>query len=75
MINNDVLRSIRYMLDLSDARVIEIIQLSDPDDRTDPAAVANWLLREDQPGFVECGGALLGQWPQPPSDPQQSRDH
>ena len=30
MINNDVLRSIRYMLDLSDARVVEIVHLVDP---------------------------------------------
>ena len=30
MINNDVLRSIRYMLDLSDARVVELVQLADP---------------------------------------------
>ena len=27
MINNDVLRSIRYMLDLGDARVVEISKL------------------------------------------------
>ena len=30
MINNDVLRSIRYMLDLSDIRVVEITKLADP---------------------------------------------
>ena len=30
MINNDVLRSIRYMLDLSDNKVIELISLPDP---------------------------------------------
>ncbi|MCB1612959.1 MAG: DUF1456 family protein, partial [Xanthomonadales bacterium] len=29
MINNDVLRSVRYMLDLSDALVIETIQRVD----------------------------------------------
>ena len=31
MINNDILRSIRYMLDLSDNKVIEIIRLADPE--------------------------------------------
>ena len=30
MINNDILRSIRYMLDLSDNKVDEIIPLRDP---------------------------------------------
>ncbi len=30
MINNDVLRSIRYMLDLGDNRVVEIAHLADP---------------------------------------------
>jgi hypothetical protein len=29
MINNDVLRSIRYMLDLSEPKVIEIARLAD----------------------------------------------
>ena len=29
MINNDVLRSIRYMLDLGDNKVVEIIRLAD----------------------------------------------
>lgn len=60
MINNDVLRSVRYMLDLSDARLVEIVQLSDPDYRADPVEVTGWLLREDQPGFAECGDAVLG---------------
>lgn len=30
MINNDVMRSIRYMLDLGDSKVVDIIQLADP---------------------------------------------
>ena len=30
MINNDVLRSIRYMLDLGDQKVVEITRLADP---------------------------------------------
>ena len=31
MINNDILRSIRYMLDLSDQKVVDIIKLADTD--------------------------------------------
>ena len=30
MINNDVLRSIRYMLDLSDSKVVDTVHLADP---------------------------------------------
>jgi uncharacterized protein YehS (DUF1456 family) len=33
MINNDVLRSIRYMLDLSEPKVIEIARLADSQKR------------------------------------------
>ena len=33
MINNDVLRSIRYMLDLSDGMVVDIAKLADPAQR------------------------------------------
>ena len=45
MINNDVLRAIRYMLDLSDGKVVELIHLADavyPITRED---VQNWLAR------------------------------
>ena len=31
MINNDVMRSIRYMLDLSDSKVVEITRLAEPE--------------------------------------------
>lgn len=57
MINNDVLRSIRYALDLSDAKVAEIIKLAERD--IDQAAVANFLKKEDEEGFVECGADVL----------------
>ena len=59
MINNDVLRSIRYMLDLGDARVVEIAKLADPALRLEKADVQAFLLREDDPGFVECSDAVL----------------
>ena len=29
MINNDILRSVRYMLDLGDGKIVDIIKLSD----------------------------------------------
>jgi len=59
MITNDVLRSIRYMLDLSDAKVIEITQLSNPDAGLDKAMVAAFLKKEGEPGFEPCDDATL----------------
>lgn len=59
MINNDVLRSIRYMLDLSDAKVVEIARLVDPDFPLDKATVQAFLRREDDPEYVECSDAVL----------------
>ncbi len=51
MINNDVLRSVRYMLDLSDARVARIIELGGlPIEQVE---VAGYLKKEGEEGFVE----------------------
>ncbi len=57
MINNDVLRSIRYALDLSDAKVAALIQLAERD--IEPANVASFLKKEDEEGFVECTDDVL----------------
>lgn len=59
MINNDVLRSIRYMLDLSDNKVIEVIQLADPGFATDKDDVRAFLLREDEPGYQACTDRVM----------------
>jgi len=59
MINNDVLRSIRYMLDLSDAKVVEIVQLIDPAFPLDKAGIPALLKKEDDPGMLPCSDALL----------------
>jgi uncharacterized protein YehS (DUF1456 family) len=59
MINNDVLRSIRYMLDLSDNKVIEITKLADaafPIERTDVQA---FLKKDEDEGYLECSNAVL----------------
>src|SRR3989442_1652927 len=51
MLNNDTLRSIRYMLDLGDVHVVEIMKLSGfPATREQ---VEPWLRKEDEPGFAE----------------------
>lgn len=59
MITNDVLRSIRYMLDLSDGKVVEIARLVDPAFPLDKATVQAFLRREDDPEYVACSDAVL----------------
>jgi uncharacterized protein YehS (DUF1456 family) len=57
MINNDVLRSIRYALDLSDAKVVAMIKLAERD--VEPSDVTSFLKKEEEEGFVECGDDVL----------------
>lgn len=59
MINNDVLRSIRYMLDLGDGKVVEIVHLVDPAFPLEKADVQAMLLKDDEPGYVECSNRVL----------------
>lgn len=60
MINNDVLRSLRYMLDLGDGHVADIIRLADPAVVLDRTGVQAFLRREDEPGFAPFDDRLLG---------------
>ncbi|MFP7723011.1 DUF1456 family protein [Lysobacter sp. A3-1-A15] len=60
MINNDVLRSVRYMLDLGDGHVADIVQLADADAVLDKHDVQAFLRREDEPGFAPFDDRLLG---------------
>jgi len=59
MINNDVLRSIRYMLDLGDSHVVEIARLADPAFAIDKDTVRAFLLKDDDPGYVVCSDDVL----------------
>ena len=59
MINNDILRSIRYMLDMGDIHVVELTQLADPAFALDKEQVQAWMKREDEPGFAPCEDAML----------------
>ena len=59
MINNDVLRSIRYMLDLSDAQVVAIAQLADPALALDRETVHAFLRKEGEPGYADCSDRVL----------------
>lgn len=60
MINNDVLRSVRYMLDLSDAHVAQLVQLADPKVMLERDEVQAFLRKEDEPGFAAFSDRLLG---------------
>lgn len=59
MINNDVLRSLRYMLDLSDAKLIEILRLSNPQTTLERVQLAGFLKKEGEEGFEPCDDATL----------------
>ena len=59
MINNDVMRSIRYMLDLGDAKVVEITRLADPDFPLDKAEIPALLKRDGEEGAVICSDRML----------------
>ena len=59
MINNDVMRSIRYMLDLGDARVVEIIHLADPSLEIDKDDIPALLKKEGEAGFTPCSDRVL----------------
>jgi uncharacterized protein YehS (DUF1456 family) len=50
--NNDVLRSLRYTLDLSEPAMVEIFQLDGFDIPRD--VIPAVLKKEDEDGFVEC---------------------
>ncbi|RYZ74930.1 MAG: DUF1456 family protein [Lysobacteraceae bacterium] len=59
MINNDVMRSIRYMLDLGDAKVIEVMQLADADFPMVKDDLPALLKKEGEPGFAACSDRVL----------------
>ena len=59
MINNDILRSIRYMLDLGDGKVVEIIQLADADFPIGKEDVQALLKKDEDPGYAECSDRVL----------------
>jgi uncharacterized protein YehS (DUF1456 family) len=57
MINNDVLRSLRYLLDISDAQVAEIVELTGRP--TGEAEVSALLKKDEEEGYQECPDELM----------------
>jgi uncharacterized protein YehS (DUF1456 family) len=57
MIHNDVLRSIRYMLNIPETKLLEIIALGGG--QTTPELLMSFLKREDEVGFVACPDRVM----------------
>ena len=57
MINNDVLRSVRFMLNVDDAKLAVIIKLGGME-VTRPQVTA-FLKREEEPGYVPCDNVVM----------------
>nr|WP_154325473.1 DUF1456 family protein [Pantoea sp. 201603H] len=58
MTNNDVLRSVRYMLDLSDARMVALLALADSD--VSAEEMHAFLKKEEEEGFRACPDVIMG---------------
>lgn len=57
MTNNDVLRSLRYILNLNEVKLIEILQLADF--RVSLEDMKAFLKQEDEPDYKNCGDKVL----------------
>ena len=57
MKTNDVLRSLRYLLHISDAKVVEIADLAGS--VTTKSEVSSYFKHEEEPGFVVCPDEFL----------------
>ncbi|ERI51038.1 hypothetical protein N878_24005 [Pseudomonas sp. EGD-AK9] len=57
MTNNDVLRSLRYLLAIGDAKLVEICQLADYPVTLEQISAC--LLKDDEAGYQPCNDALL----------------
>jgi len=58
MNNNDVLRQLRYALNMNDSTMIEIFKLADHE--IGQTILTSLLKKEDEEGFVNCGDVVLG---------------
>jgi len=57
MINNDVLRSVRYMLDISDIKIVEIFRLDDYE--VQKADVVAFLKKDEEEGYLACSDEVM----------------
>ncbi|OPX31169.1 MAG: hypothetical protein B1H09_03545 [Gemmatimonadaceae bacterium 4484_173] len=52
MLSNDILRRVRYALDLSDIKMVEVFGISGESVTT--SQISSWIAREEEPGFAVC---------------------
>jgi uncharacterized protein YehS (DUF1456 family) len=60
MINNDVIRSVRFMLNISEFKLVDIVKLGGGE--VTQAEMNAYIKREDEPGFVECGQNVMSRF-------------
>jgi uncharacterized protein YehS (DUF1456 family) len=57
MMNNDVLRSVRYMLDISDGKIVDITRLGGFEvSKTDVIA---FMKKEEEEGYLDCSDEIM----------------
>ncbi|GAB0076290.1 hypothetical protein ALQ72_03608 [Pseudomonas syringae pv. maculicola] len=57
MMNNDVLRSVRYMLDISDSKIVEIIGLTGFE--VSKSDVIAFMKKEEEEGYLDCSDEIM----------------
>jgi len=57
MTNNDILRQLRFALNINDSTMIEIFKLSDQE--IEQSSITGLLKKEDEEGFALCGDDVL----------------
>lgn len=57
MVNNYTLRSIRYMLNINDTKMVEIVKLAGIE--VDRAEMTSWLKPDDDPEYKECSDYIM----------------
>ena len=62
MILNDVLRSLRYLLDLADEHIIGTVHLADESFPLEKAQVQAYLKKDEEDGYLPCTDAMLARF-------------
>ncbi|MDH3980735.1 MAG: DUF1456 family protein [Gammaproteobacteria bacterium] len=57
MTNNDILRRIRYIFDISDSKMIAVFGLADC--QVTREQISDWLKKDDDPAFNKCSDTEL----------------
>jgi uncharacterized protein YehS (DUF1456 family) len=60
MTNNTILRGIRYILNVRDAKLVEIAKLGGCE--VSETEIVSYLTKEEEPGYVECPHEVLARF-------------